>query len=88
VVIIRYDTEADATYVTLRHADVARTIEVIDSFLWVDLDEAGLPVGIEFLDAPADVDETALACIAERFPSTDTAGIKAALAGHAVRPAV
>jgi uncharacterized protein YuzE len=87
-VIVRYDTEADATYVTLQRADVARTIEVIDSFAWVDVDEAGVPVGIEFLVAPADIDETALARVAERFPATDTVSIKAALAGHTVRPAV
>jgi uncharacterized protein YuzE len=87
-VIVRYDTEADAAYITLQRADIARTIEVIDSFAWVDVGEAGLPVGIEFLDAPADIDETALARIAERFPTTDTPRIKAALAGHTVRPAV
>jgi uncharacterized protein YuzE len=87
-VIIRYDTEADATCVTLRSADVARTIEVIDSLVWVDIDDAGIPVAIEFLDAPADIDETALARIAERFPATDIDSIRAALAGHAVRPAV
>jgi uncharacterized protein YuzE len=87
-VIVRYDTEADATYITLQCAPVARTIEVIDSFAWVDVDDVGLPVGIEFLDAPADIDETALARIAERFPTTDTPSIKAALAGHTVRPAV
>jgi uncharacterized protein YuzE len=87
-VIVRYDTEADATYVTLQRADVVRTIEVIDSLAWVDVDEAGLPVGIEFLDAPADIDSTVLARIAEKFPTTDTASIKAALAGHTLRPAV
>jgi uncharacterized protein YuzE len=87
-VIVRYDTEADATYVTLQRADIARTIEVIDSFAWVDVDEAGLPVGIEFLAAPADIDEPVLAHIAERFPTTDAPSIKAALAGHTVRPAV
>lgn len=86
--IVRYDTEADATYITLQRAEVARTIEVIDSFAWVDVDDAGLPVGIEFLDSPADIDETALARVSERFPTTDSASIKAALAGHTVRPAV
>lgn len=81
---VRRDTDADATYVMLQRADVAHTIEVIDSFAWVDVDEAGLPVGIEFLDAPADINENVLARIAERFPRTDTASIKAALAAHAV----
>jgi uncharacterized protein YuzE len=87
-VIVRYDTDADATYITLQRADVARTIEVIDSLAWVDVDDAGVPIGIEFLVAPADIDEAALARIAERFPATDTPRIKAALAGHTVRPAV
>lgn len=86
--IVRYDTEAEATHITLRHADVARTVEVIDSFLWVDVDEHGLPVGIEFLDTPADIDESALARVAERFPTTDTASIKAALAGQTLRRSV
>jgi uncharacterized protein YuzE len=88
MVIVRYDTEADATHITLQHAAVARTVEVIDSFVWVDVDENGLPVGIEFLNAPADIDESALALIAERFPTTDTVSIKAALAGRTPRPAV
>lgn len=86
--IVRYDTDANATYITFQRADIAHTIEVIDSFAWVDVDGAGLPVGIEFLDPPADIDETVLARIAERFPATDAAVIKAALAGHTVRPAV
>ena len=86
--ILRYDTEADATYVTLQQADVAHTVEVIDSFVWVDVDQNDLPVGIEFMDAPARIDEPALARIAERFPTTDIASIKSALAGHTLRPAV
>ena len=86
--IVRYDTEADATHITLQHADVAHTVEVIDSFVWVDVDKNGLPVGIEFLDPPADIDESVLARIAERFPTTDTASIKVALAGHTLRRAV
>ena len=86
--IVRYDTEADATHITLQHADVAHTVEVIDSSVWVDVDDNGRPVGIEFLYAPADIGETALARIAERFPTTDTASIKAALAGRSLRPAV
>ena len=86
--IVRYDTEADATSITLQRADVARTIEVIDSFAWVDVDETGHPVRIEFLDAPADIDETAVARIAKRFPTADTPSIKAALSGRTIRPAV
>lgn len=86
--IVRYDTEADATCLTLRHADVAHTVEVIDSFVWVDVDRNDLPVAIEFLDAPADIDEATLARIADKFPGIDTASIKAALAGHTLRPAV
>jgi uncharacterized protein YuzE len=87
-VIVRYDTDADATYITLRVARVARTTEVVDSFVWVDMDEQGDPTGVEILAAPADIDDTAMAPLAQMFPSLDIDKLKVALAGHALRPAI
>jgi uncharacterized protein YuzE len=87
-VIVRYDTEADATYIILGEAPIGRTIELVDSFVWADVDDQGRLVGIEILQAPADIDDALLVPLQERFPTADMAGIKAALAGHNLRPAV
>jgi uncharacterized protein YuzE len=53
--VLDVDTEADAGYVTLREGSVARTDQFSDSVL-VDVDNAGIPVGIEILTLAADVD--------------------------------
>ncbi len=45
---IEYDQEANALYITLREAQVAKTNEVTDNFI-VDLDAEGRPIGIEIL---------------------------------------
>ncbi len=47
---IEYDPEADALYIALREAAVARTVEVTEGLV-VDVDGEGRPVGIEVLDA-------------------------------------
>ncbi|GAB3279057.1 hypothetical protein GCM10027589_05440 [Actinocorallia lasiicapitis] len=44
-----FDFDANALYVALSDAVVARTVE-IDEETFVDLDEAGRPVGIEVID--------------------------------------
>ncbi len=46
---IEYDQEANALYITLREAPVAKTNEITDTFI-VDLDSEGRPIGIEILD--------------------------------------
>jgi uncharacterized protein YuzE len=44
----RYDSEADALYVTLREGDRVRAIE-IDEVTYVDVDSEGQALGLEFL---------------------------------------
>lgn len=45
---IEYDQEANALYITLREAQVAKTNEVTDNLI-IDLDADGCPIGIEIL---------------------------------------
>jgi uncharacterized protein YuzE len=87
-VLVRYDSEADATYIQLdAEAVVARTVEVLDGHLLVDVDETGRPIGIEILCAPADVDKSALTALAERFPVLDVEAIRRVLAGRSAATA-
>jgi uncharacterized protein YuzE len=81
-VLVRYDSEADATYVELEpEATAARTIELLDAHLLVDVDESGHPIGIELLCGPGEVDPTTFTAIAERFPDLDIDALQTALAG-------
>lgn len=79
--LVRYDSEADATTVELGRAAVARTIEVIDGHVMVDVDSSGQPVGIEILSAPSAVDEGIISALGERFPGIDLAILRSVLAG-------
>jgi len=45
---IKYDKEAQATYITLRKGVIAKTIKLMDSLL-VDVDKKNNLVGIEIL---------------------------------------
>jgi uncharacterized protein YuzE len=82
-VLVRYDSEADATYVQLEaDAVVARTVEVLDGHLLVDVDDSGQPIGIEILCAPAEVDELAFTSLAQRFPDLDLDAVRTVLAGR------
>ena len=47
---IEYSPTINAIYVRLRDGEVADTVEVGDD-VYADLDEAGEPIGVEFLDA-------------------------------------
>ena len=47
---IRYSAADRALYLTLREGEVAETIEVED-LVYVDVDEGGRPLGIEFVAA-------------------------------------
>jgi uncharacterized protein YuzE len=82
-VLVRYDSEADVTYVQLEpEAVVDRTVELLDAHLLVDVDKSGHPIGIEILCAPAEVDELVFTTLAERFPDLDIGAIRTALAGR------
>ncbi len=49
---IDYSKTANALYVTLRAGDVSETVEVED-MVYVDVDEGGTPLGVEFVNADA-----------------------------------
>jgi len=57
-VLIRYDREVDALYVSFRAAlpgDAVRTVE-LDERRRVDYDDRGEPIGLEVLDARDGID--------------------------------
>jgi len=88
--VVEYDTEADATYVQLPSYDesaVERTVEVMDSSVTVDVERSGAPIGVEFLCAPAEVDEAMLAALAGRYPALDFLSLRMALSGHSLKTA-
>ena len=45
---IDYDPQADAIYVQLKEGEVADTLDV-SKYIFVDVDEKGIPLGIEIL---------------------------------------
>jgi len=47
---IDYDPQADAMYIRLRAGDVDDTLEA-GKYIFVDVDSAGVPVGLEILFA-------------------------------------
>jgi uncharacterized protein YuzE len=82
-VLVRYDAEADATCVQLdAEATVARTVDLLDGYLLVDVDGSGHPIGTEVLSAPAEVDELAMTALALRFPYLNIRPLCTALAGR------
>jgi len=48
IMTIRYDAEVDALYLRLGDGHAAETIEIEES-VYVDLDEEGSPIGVEFV---------------------------------------
>ncbi len=47
---IRYDADADAMYLRVRTGTVTETVE-IEEMVYVDVDDAGRPLGVEFVVA-------------------------------------
>lgn len=47
---ITYDSEANPLYVRFSRHEVAETLELSDT-VYIDVDEHGVPVGLEVLDA-------------------------------------
>lgn len=85
--MVEFDPTAAATYVRLRDEAVARTVEVLDAYCMVDLDGAGEPVGVEILDAPADVGDALFEALGKSFPVLDIRALRLALSGHPVAAA-
>jgi uncharacterized protein YuzE len=51
---ITYDPEANALYLRFSDSEIAETLELSES-VYVDLDADGVPVGLEVLDATAEI---------------------------------
>ena len=45
---VDYDSQADAMYIQLKEGEVSDTLEV-GKYIFVDIDEQGVPLGIEIL---------------------------------------
>ena len=56
-VMVEFDPEVAATYVRLRDDTVARTVELMDAYCSVDLNATDKVLGLEILEAPADIPE-------------------------------
>jgi uncharacterized protein YuzE len=78
--IVEYDCEALATYVSLSEDDPARQVEVSGDTVAVDLDAMGRPVGVEILLAPEDVTTEIIAALEANFPELGPS-VASALAG-------
>jgi uncharacterized protein YuzE len=72
-VLVTYDPEADATYVSLADTPVTKTRQFGDS-VSVDLDQIGNPVGVELLMTPASVTSGVLAPLIEEYPRLSSVG--------------
>lgn len=66
--MVSYDPDADATYVKVTDAPVART-DVLGDLVTVDLDDAEEPVGVEVLKAPGAITTSDEASVVGRYPS-------------------
>ena len=67
-VLVEYDPEVEATYVTLADADPAQHVEIQGDTVAVDLDADGAPVGVELLVPPTRVTPEMLSAVSTRFP--------------------
>lgn len=66
--VVTYDPDADATYVSLSEGEVARTDSLSD-LIAVDLNAAGAPIGVELLKAPGSVSAGDAKLVTARYPS-------------------
>ena len=85
--LVRYDSEADATTVQLEDSVVVGTVEVLDGHVLVDVDDGGSPVSVEILSSPADVTEAVYEALGHRFPALDVNALRTVLAGRSTASA-
>ena len=85
--VVEFDSEVPATYVRLRDDAMARPVEVIDEYCMVDLDAAGEPLGVEILDAPADISDPVFQALTMTFSSLNIDELRIALSGHPIAAA-
>lgn len=69
---VEFDPEVRAWYLTLSDAPVSTTAHLSDE-VFVDVDDQGGVVGVEFLLAPAELSEDLRASLFRRFPEVRTA---------------
>ena len=74
----QYDAEAEACYLEVSARPVARTVHLADGVM-VDVDDAGEPVGVEFLWGRDEVSVEALTLVVERLPSLGAQWLQQAL---------
>jgi uncharacterized protein YuzE len=67
-VLVEYDPEVEATYLTLSEGEPSTHVEIQGETVAVDLDEVGVPVGVELLLPPTKVTSRMLSAVSERFP--------------------
>lgn len=75
---VQYDAEAEACYLEVSTNPVARTVHLDDAVM-VDVDDAGEPVGVEFLWARDEIPGEALTMVVERFPALGVQLLREAL---------
>ncbi|CAN5691490.1 hypothetical protein BH20ACT1_BH20ACT1_06400 [soil metagenome] len=73
------DPRAKACYLELSTRPVGRTVHLNDGVM-VDVDDAGDPVGVEFLWARDDIPSEALMLVVQRFPALGARLLREALA--------
>ncbi|MCU4183520.1 DUF2283 domain-containing protein [Acidiferrimicrobium sp. IK] len=66
--LVTYDPEVDASYVRVSEGAIVSTDSFTD-LLAVDLDAAGVPVGLEVLKAPGAVTSADEAVVTDRYPT-------------------
>ena len=67
-VIVEYDSEAHATYVSMSDEHPASQIEVRGETVAIDLDEQGQPVGVEILLSPTEMTSEIITVLDQHFP--------------------
>jgi uncharacterized protein YuzE len=69
--IVNYDTESEATYIEIvPGAKIAKTVSISD-LVMVDVDDAGKPVGVEFVMRPNQITDMIVKTVVMRFESLD-----------------
>lgn len=70
MMLVEYDPEVGATYLTLTDGVCASTVHV-DDLVMVDVDRDGQPIGVEFAISPRKVTSDMLRLVAKRFPTLE-----------------
>lgn len=69
---IDYDPQSDAIYIRLRDGEISDTLEA-GKFVFVDVEEDGVPLGLEILFADRLLDQDIIAALEEAMIDDDPA---------------